>query len=109
MILLALNKNILDIIKVILFFTNFEKKSNLFKIFKNNRLIQLVIKKTSILKQILENIIKKQEKSANHQKKKRKIALQLKEINEVYLLIENQKIRKKNKKLDNFKIGSFFI
>ena len=40
-----------------LFFTNFGKKPNLFGRLRNNKLLQLAIKKTNILKQIYENII----------------------------------------------------
>ena len=39
-------------------FANFEKKLNIFKKLKNNKLVQSVFKRASILKQIYKNIIK---------------------------------------------------
>ena len=62
-----------------------------------------------MLKQIYENITKIKKKSATYQNKKRKIALQLKEEDKIYLLTKNLKIRKKSKKLDHVKVGPFFI
>ena len=47
---IALNTKVSDIIKVILFFTNFDKKNNLFKKTKDNKSVQLTITKANILK-----------------------------------------------------------
>ena len=44
------NVNILDIIKIIPFFANFEKKYNLFRISRDNILVQFAIKIANILK-----------------------------------------------------------
>ena len=59
--------------KIILFFANFEKKTNFFEKLRDNRSVQLTIKKTNILQQIDKNIMKIYEKSRNYQSKKRKI------------------------------------
>ena len=50
-----------------------------------------------------------QKKSANYQIKKRKTTPQLKERDEVYLLIKNLKTRKKSKKLNYVKVKLFLI
>ena len=42
---LDLNRKVLNIIRVILFFTNFENKPNLFKRLKNNRFCNQLLKK----------------------------------------------------------------
>ena len=60
-------------------------------------------------KQIYKNIIKKEKKSINYQNETRKIALQLKEINSIYFLIKNLKIKKKSKKLKILKLDYFLF
>ena len=47
--MLALNTKTLDTIRIIPFFTNYGKELNLFERPKDNKLIQLTIRKVSIL------------------------------------------------------------
>ena len=54
---------------MLFFFTNFEKKLNLFEIFKKHKSINVVIQKINILKQIHNNINKMQIYFVNYQKK----------------------------------------
>ena len=49
-----------------LFFINFEKKFNLFRKSRNNKLILSNIKKVNLLKQVYKNITKIQEKTVNY-------------------------------------------
>ena len=96
-------------IKISLFFANFEKKFNLFEIFKNNKLIDAIIQKINILKQIHENIVKMQKYFVNYQKK---MTFQLKKYIYIYFNTKNLKNKKNNKKkrkLNHVKIESFFI
>ncbi len=59
---LALNAKVSNIIKIILFFVNYNKKSNLFKKERTYLFAQLVIKKIATLKKIHNNILKMQKK-----------------------------------------------
>ena len=47
---MTLNRKILDTIRIILFFANFKKKTNLLKRLRDNKLVYLAIKKANILK-----------------------------------------------------------
>ena len=69
----------------------------------------MAIKKVNILKQIYKNFTKIEEKFTSYQNKKRKIVTQLKKKDKVYLLMKNQKLRKKSKKLNHVKVKIFFI
>ena len=107
---LILNVKVLNITKVIFFFANFEKKSNLFERSRNQISIEATITKRNLIKIIQNNISKMQASSTIYQNKKRKMAPQLKEGNKVYLLTKNLKINKRrSKKLDHVKIEPFFI
>jgi hypothetical protein len=55
---LALNAKISNIIKITLFFVNYNKKLNLFKEKRKHLLAQLVIKRVATLKKIHDNISK---------------------------------------------------
>ena len=70
---LILNAKISNIIKILSFFANFEKKLNLFEIFKKHKSIDAIIQKINILKRIHENIVKMQTYFVNYQNKKRKM------------------------------------
>ena len=50
-----------------------------------------------------------QAKSRKYQNKKRKITLQLKRKNKIYLFTKNLKTKKLNKKLNYIKVELFFI
>ncbi len=63
---LALNAKVLNIIKVTLFFANYNKESNLFKKKRTHLLAQLVIKRVTTLKKIHDNILKMQERSIKY-------------------------------------------
>ena len=63
---LILNAKISNIIKISSFFANFEKKLNLFEIFKKHKSIDAIIQKINILKRIHENIIKMQTYFVNY-------------------------------------------
>jgi hypothetical protein len=106
---LALNAKISDITKVISFFVNFGKESNLFGHKRKHLAAQLAIERVATLKKIHDNIASMQIRSTKYQNKKRKMTSQLKERDKVYLLTKNLKTRKKSKKLDHVKVESFFI
>ncbi len=59
---LALNAKILNIIKITLFFVNYNKEHNLFKKKRKHLLTQLVIKRVATLKKKHDNILRMQEK-----------------------------------------------
>ncbi len=59
---LTLNAKILNIIKITLFFVNYNKKLNLFEEERKHLLTQLVIEKIATLKKIYNNISKMQER-----------------------------------------------
>jgi len=59
---LTLNAKISNIIKITLFFVNYNKELNLFKKEQKHLLTQLVIKRVATLKKIHDNIFKMQEK-----------------------------------------------
>ncbi len=63
---LALNAKVLNIIKITLFFVNYNKESNLFKKERTHLLAQLVIERVATLKKIYDNILKMQERSIKY-------------------------------------------
>ncbi len=63
---LALNAKVSNIIKITLFFVNYDKKPNLFKKEREHLLTQLVIKRIATLKKIHDNISKMQERSIKY-------------------------------------------
>ncbi len=63
---LTLNAKISNIIKITLFFVNYNKKSNLFKKERTHLFAQLVIEKVAIIKKIHDNILKMQKKSTKY-------------------------------------------
>ncbi len=106
---LTLNAKILNIIKISLFFVNYNKEFNLFKEERKHLLAQLVIERVATLKKIYDNILMMQERSIKYQNKKRKTTSQLKEKNKIYLFTKNLKTRKSSKKLNYVKIESFYV
>ena len=96
---LTLNAKISNIIKILSFFANFEKKLNLFEIFKKHKSTNAIIQKINILKRIHENIIKMQKYFVDYQKK---ITFQLKKNIYIYLNAKNLQYKKKvKKKIEN--------
>ena len=81
---MILNAKISNIIKILSFFANFEKKLNLFEIFKKHKSIDAIIQKINILKRIHENIVKMQIYFVNYQNKKRKMIFQLKKKKNIF-------------------------
>jgi len=59
---LTLNVKISNIIKIILFFVNYNKEFNLFKKQRTHLLTQLAIERIKTLKKIHDNIFKMQER-----------------------------------------------
>ncbi len=59
---LALNAKVLDITKVILFFANYDKESNLFDHERRHLLAQLTIERVAMLKKVHDNISFMQER-----------------------------------------------
>ncbi len=106
---LTLNAKVSNTTKVISFFANYGKESNLFDHERRHLSTQLAIERVAMLKKIRSNISFMQEKSTKYQNKKRKMAPQLKEGNKIYLLTRNLKTKKKSKKLNHVKVESFFI
>ncbi len=66
MIQLALNAKISNIIKITLFFVNYNKEPNLFKKKRTHLFAQLVIERVATLKKIYDNILKMQKKSIKY-------------------------------------------
>ncbi len=63
---LALNAKISNIIKITLFFVNYNKKLNLFKKKRTHLLTQLAIERIATLKKIHNNILRMQERSIKY-------------------------------------------
>jgi len=63
---LALNAKILNIIKITLFFVNYNRELNFFKKEHTHLLAQLVIKRIATLKKIYDNILRMQKKSITY-------------------------------------------
>jgi len=59
---LAFNAKVSNIIKITLFFVNYNKKLNLFREKRTHLFAQLVIKRVVTLKKIHDNILKMQKK-----------------------------------------------
>ncbi len=59
---LTLNAKVSNIIKITLFFVNYNKKSNIFKKERTHLFAQLAIKRIATLKKIHDNILKMQKK-----------------------------------------------
>ncbi len=59
---LTLNAKVLDIIKITLFFVNYNKKLNLFRKKRTHLFAQLVIERVTTLKKIYDNILKMQKR-----------------------------------------------
>ena len=106
---LTLNAKILNIIKITLFFVNYNKEFNLFEKERIHLLAQLVIERIATLKQIYDNIFKMQERSIKYQNKRRKTIPQLKERDKIYLFTKNLRTRKLSKKLNHIKVESFLV
>lgn len=106
---LALNSKASNTTMMSSFFANFERKTNFFERKFSHVSAQSTIEKAATFKKIHGNIVQMQEKSAKFQNRKRKTMSQLKKRDKVYLLIQNLKTKRVNKKLDHIKIESFFI
>jgi len=63
---LTLNAKISNIIKITLFFVNYNKELNLFKKERKHLLTQLVIKRVATLRKIYNNVLKMQKKSIKY-------------------------------------------
>ncbi len=63
---LTLNAKVLNIIKIILFFVNYNKKSNLFEEERTHLFAQLIIERIATLKKVYNNILKMQIKSIKY-------------------------------------------
>jgi len=63
---LALNTKISNIIKITLFFANYNKKLNLFEKKRTHLFAQLVIERVTTLKKIHDNISKMQKRSIKY-------------------------------------------
>ena len=98
-----------DTTKVISFFANYERNSNLFDYKESSMLTNVAKSRIEIFKMIYENIVKMQNKTFNRINKKRKNAPLLKERNKVYFFTRNIKRKGKSKKLNFVKIEAFFI
>ncbi len=59
---LTLNAKVLNIIKITLFFVNYNKELNLFEEKRKHLLAQLVIERITTLKKIYDNILKMQKR-----------------------------------------------
>ena len=87
----------MDIIEISPFKTVFGQNPNLFEMELSNQQFQTASEKIKMLKNVHEQIIKFQKRSAIYVNKRKKMATQLKKKNKVYLLkkIENETIKQK--------------
>ena len=106
---LAFNFKVSNTTKKILFFANFEKKSNLFEKKLQHVSAQSAMKRAQTLKKIYSNIVRMQQKFIAYQNMKRKTMPQLKKGDKIYLLTKNLKTKKISKKLNHVKVDLFFI
>ena len=110
---LALNSKQSKTTKTTSFFANFEREPNLFERPINVKAAQSAMNRVITLQKVHNNILRMQATSAKYQNKKRKIGPQLKEGDKVYLITKNlryrKKDRKRSRKLDQVKVGPFFI
>ena len=91
------------------FYANFDHESNLLNYEQSEISADAAERQIKTLRKIHNNIIRMQRHFFKYVNKKKKIALLLKKKDKVYLFTKNLKIRKTSKKLNNVKIGSFFI
>ena len=63
---LTLNTKILNIVKITLFFVNYNKELNLFKKERTHLFTQLIIERVATLKKIYDNILRMQERSTKY-------------------------------------------
>ena len=106
---IAMNNKISNITKILSYFVDFGKESNLFKQKLKHVAADLIMNRVKRFKDIKENIQKMQLRLEKYVNKKRKKDSQLKERNKVYLLTKNLTTKKLNKKLNHTKIEPFFI
>ena len=106
---IAMNNRVSNTTKILSYFVNFKKKSNLFEQELDHVSADLIMNRVRRLKDIRNNIQKMQFKFRRYVNKKRKEDSQLKERNKVYLLTKNLTTKRLNKKLNHTKVESFFI
>ena len=106
---LTLSSKHLDTTKVISFYANFDKESNLLNFKQLNVLVNAIKKQVKTLRIVYNNIMRMQQHFFKNVNKKRKIASLLKKKDKVYLLTKNLKTKKSSKKLNHVKIDLFFI
>ena len=109
MIQIAINNKVSDTTKILFYFINFERESNLFEQEQQHVSADLIINRIKKLKDIRDNIQKMQLKSEKYINKKRKKGPQLKEKNKVYLLTKNLTTKRSIKKLNYNKVEPFLI
>ena len=91
------------------FYVNYDRKSNLLNYEQLKISTNATKRQMKILKMIHNNIMRMQQRFFKHVNKKRKMTSLLKKRNKVYLLTKNLKTKKASKKLNNVKIGSFYV
>ena len=106
---LTLNAKVLNITKITSFFVNYNIELNLFERERKHILITATMQWIKKMKIIRDNIVNMQQKSTKYQNTKRKMILQLKKGDKIFLLTKNLKTRKSNKKLNHVKVESFLI
>ena len=109
MMQLTLSSKHFDTTKMISFYVNFERESNLLNFIQSEILIDAAEKQIKTLRTVHNNIVKMQQYFFKYVNKKQKIAPLLKKRNKVYLLTKKLKTKKSSKKLNYIKIGPFFI
>ena len=106
---IALNSKISNTTKILFYFVNYERESNLFERQLNHVSANSVMNRVKKFKDIRKNIQKMHFKFKKYVNKKRKKGPQLKEKNKVYFLTKNLTTKKSTKKLNHTNIESFFI
>ena len=106
---LTLNSKHFDTTKMSSFYANFDHELNLLNYEQSKISTDTTKRQIKTLRKIHNNIMRMQRHFFKYVNKKRKIASLLKKRNKVYLFTKNLKTRKTSKKLNNVKIGSFFI
>ena len=91
------------------FYANYDRESNLLNYEQSKVSANATERQMKTLRMIHNNIMRMQQRSFKYINKKRKMTPLLKKRDKVYLLTKNLKTKKASKKLNNVKIGPFYV
>ena len=106
---LTFNSKHFDTTKMTSFYANYDRESNLLNYEQSKISANAAERQVKTLKMIHNNIMRMQQRFFKYINKKRKMAFLLKKGDKVYLLTKNLKTKKASKKLNNVKVGSFYV